>query len=135
MAIMVIIIIIGRGREPDSGEEITTTPPGGLDREIRVVVGGAELGRYRHAGAGAPERYVEGGEVGGDGAGAGGCDDGGLRLLEQPLDGLTVGLVAELPGQLEDPGGAEGRHSDAAAAAVHLRVAVFRRCSLRWWLL
>lgn len=34
-----------------------------------------------------------GGETGGGGAGAGGGDNGGLGLAEEPLDGLTVGLV------------------------------------------
>ncbi|PON93627.1 hypothetical protein TorRG33x02_106110 [Trema orientale] len=99
-------MIIGSRRKPDSRKETTSTPPRRLDREIRVVVGRPELRRYRHARPGAPERYVEGGEVGGDGSGAGGGDDGGLGLLEEPLDGLAVGLVAELPGQLEDPSSA-----------------------------
>jgi hypothetical protein len=55
---------------------------------------------------------------------AGGGDDGRLGLLQQPLHGLAVGLVTELPGQLEDPRGAEGRHPDPAAPAVDLGVAV-----------
>lgn len=57
-----------------------------------VEVGAAE--RSRKAGAGAAEGYVEGGEVGWDGASAGGCDDGRLRLLQQPLDRLAIGFVA-----------------------------------------
>jgi len=40
------------------------------------------------------------------GARAGGGDDGRLGLLQQPLHGLAVGLVAELPCELEDPRGA-----------------------------
>lgn len=44
--------------------------------------------------------------------------------MEEPLDGLPFGLVAQLPGQLEDPGGAGGRHPDPPTSAVHLGVAV-----------
>ena len=69
--------------------------------------------------------------VGGDGAGASGGDHRGLRLLEEPLDGFAVRLVAQLAGQLEDAGGAEGRHSDAPPAPVHLRVPVLGRGALR----
>lgn len=78
----------------------------------------------------------EGGHLGGDGggggrnrlsresAGAGGGDDGGLGVAEEPLDGLPVGAVAELPGQLEDPGGAHGRHPDSPSPTVDFGVAV-----------
>ena len=34
-------------------------------------------------------------------------------MVKEPLDGLIVGLVAELAGQLEDSGGAEGYGSCA----------------------
>jgi len=74
--------------------------------------------RRRQRGAAAAERDVERGEISGDGAGSGGGDDGGLGLLEEPLDGLAVGLVAQFSGQLENPGGAGGGHSNSAAAAV-----------------
>ncbi|KAJ6831761.1 transcription factor TCP14 [Iris pallida] len=103
-----------------SGAEAEELRSGGLARERGVEVAGAG----GEGGAGAAERYVEGGEVGRDGAGAGGGDDGGLRLLEEPLDGLPVGLVAELPGELEDAGGAEGRHAYAPPAALDLGVPV-----------
>jgi len=58
------------------------------------------------------------------GARAGGGDDGRLGLLQQPLHGLAVGLVAELPRELEDPRGAQRGHPDPAAPAVDLGVAV-----------
>lgn len=45
-------------------------------------------------------------------------------MAEEPLDSLAVGAVAEFAGQLEYPGGAEWRHTDAAASAVDLGVAV-----------
>lgn len=45
-------------------------------------------------------------------------------MAEEPLDGLAVGAVAELACELENARGAERRHSDAAAAAVNLGVAV-----------
>ena len=102
-----------------------------LEGEVGVEVGGPELGGDGHGGAGAAEGDVQGGEVGGDGAGASGGDHRGLRLLEEPLDGFAVRLVAQLAGQLEDAGGAEGRHSDAPPAPVHLRVPVLRRGALR----
>lgn len=51
--------------------------------------------------------------------------------LEQPLDGLAVGLVAELPRELEDPGGAQRRHPDPPPPPVHLGVAVLVRAPLR----
>ena len=53
-------------------------------------------GRGRGAGRGA-EGDGERGEVGRDGAGPCGGHDGELRLLQQPLDGLAVRLVAQLP--------------------------------------
>lgn len=82
------------------------------------------MGGDGHAGAGAPERDIERREVGRDGAGASGGDHCRLGLLEQPLDGLAVGLVTQLARELEDPSGTEGRHSDTAATAVDLGVSV-----------
>ena len=86
------------------------------------------LGRWGGGGcaSAAADRVVEGGEIGGNGAGSGGGDDGRLRLVEEPLDGLAVGLVAQFSGQLEDPGGAQDGHADAAPPAIHLGVPVFR---------
>lgn len=75
-----------------------------------------------------------GSEVGRDGTCAGGGDHGGLRLLEQPLNGFAVGLVAELPRELENSGGAGGRHADPAATAVNLGVPVLSGSSLGRWL-
>lgn len=80
--------------------------------------------RRRHGGTRAPEGDVEGREVGWDRAGSGGGDHRGLGLLEQPLDGLAVGLVAKLSGQLENPSCARRRHSDPTAPAVDLSVPV-----------
>lgn len=88
-------------------------------------VGGGFGERSCQRRAAAADGEVEGGVVGGDGAGAGGGDDGRLGLLEEPLDGLAVGLVAQFTGELEDTGGAGGGHADAATAAVDLGVAVF----------
>ena len=83
------------------------------------------LDAARNGGGGGGDRGGGGGDGGGwDGAGAGGGDNGGLGLAEEPLDGLSVGAVAELAGELEDAGGAEERHADAAAPAVDLGVAV-----------
>ena len=103
--------------------------------EVGTEVRGTEVGGDRHGGAGASEGDVKGGEVGRDGAGASGGDHGGLGLLEEPLDGLSFGLVAELARKLEDAGGAECRHANAVPAAVHLGVAVLGGGSLRWRLL
>ena len=80
--------------------------------------------RSGECGATAAEGDVEAGEVGGDGAGAGGSDDSRLGLLEKPLDGLSVGLVPQFSGQLENPRGTRGGHSDSAAAAVNFGVPV-----------
>ncbi len=82
------------------------------------------MGGDGHAGAGAPERYIERSEVGGDGAGSSGGDHGRLGLLEQSLDGLAVKLVTQFEGELEDPRGAECKHSDTVASAVNLGVSV-----------
>lgn len=73
---------------------------------------------------GGESRGRSGGGGGGDCAGASGGDDGRLGLSEQPLDGLAVGAVTQFARQLEYAGCAERRHSDAAAAAVHLGVTV-----------
>jgi hypothetical protein len=69
----------------------------------------------------------EGGEVGGDGPRAGGGDDGGPGLLQKPLGGLAVCLVAELAGELEHPRRAHGRHPYPSPAPLHLRVSVLGR--------
>ena len=80
--------------------------------------------RGRHGGARAAEGAVEGGEVGGNGACPSGGDDGGLRLLEEPLDGLAVRLMSQLTRELEHSGSAGRRHADPAASPIDLRVAV-----------
>lgn len=87
------------------------------------------LGRRRsgESGAAAPERDAERGEVGRNGSGAGGGDYRRLGLLEKPLDGFAVGLVAELSRQLKNPSGAESRHPDPPSSPVDFRVTVFRR--------
>ena len=93
------------------------------ERAVKGVRGGLG-GRCRERGAAAAEGDVECGEISGDGAGPGGGDDGGLGLLEEPLDGLSVGLVTQFPGQLENPSSTGGGHSDSAAAAVNLGMPV-----------
>lgn len=104
-------------------------------RRRRVTLGEVsqvpEMRGRRESGAGAPNGEVEGGKVGRDGAGAGGGDDRRLRLLEQPLDGGAVVLVAQLARELKDTGGAGRRHSDPTAAAVDLGVPVLGRGPLR----
>lgn len=82
---------------------------------------GVGVGR---GGGGDLERAVHGHGDGGDGAGARGGDDGGLRVFEEPPDGFSVGLVAQLSGQLEDPRGARRGHSDPPASAFYFSVAV-----------
>ncbi|KAM1037049.1 hypothetical protein FF1_031956 [Malus domestica] len=51
-------------------------------------------------------------------------DDGGLSLADEPLDGLAVGLVAELTCELEDTCCADDGHADAAAPSIDLAVSV-----------
>lgn len=87
--------------------------------------------RRRHGGAGAAEGDVEGGEVGWNGAGAGGSDDRRLRLLKEPLDGLSIRLVSELTRELKDSGSTGRRHTDPAASAIDLGVAVL--CGSPLW--
>jgi len=69
----------------------------------------------------------DGGERGRCGAGAGGGYDGGLGLAEEPLDGLAVGLVAELARELEDARRAYDRHANTPPPAVDLAVTVLGR--------
>lgn len=85
----------------------------------------------RHGGAGAAEGDVEGGEVGWNGAGAGGSDDGWLRLLKEPLDGLSVRLVSQFTRELKHSGSTRRRHADPAASAIDLGVAVLGGSPLR----
>lgn len=66
-------------------------------------------------------------EGGGCGSGASGSDYGRLGMAKEPLDGLAVGFVTKLAGELEDAGCADDWHADAAASAVDFRVAVFGR--------
>lgn len=114
-----------------AGEPCTGEPGGRRGRRCRphvVVV----VVRPGEGGVGGREGGGDGGERGRrDGPGPRGGDDGRLRLLEQPLDGLAVGLVAELPRELEDPGGAQRRHPDPPPPPVHLGVAVLVRAPLR----
>lgn len=94
-----------------------------------MVQAGGGRGGIGQIGAGGCGRRRE--DRGRDGSRPGGGDDGGFGLLEEPLDGLAVGFVAELPGELEDARGAEGGHADPTAAAVHLGVAVVLGAPLR----
>ncbi|KAH7837922.1 hypothetical protein Vadar_019590 [Vaccinium darrowii] len=55
---------------------------------------------------------MKGSEIQRNRAETGGGDDGWLGLLEGPLNGLTIGFVAELACELEHPGGAEGQQGD-----------------------
>lgn len=56
-------------------------------------------------------------------------------MLEQPLDRFSVGLVAELASELENPSSTQDRHADAPPPAIDLRVAIFRQYPFRRWLL
>lgn len=126
-----IIVLVGGGGARGGGSGCH----GGLVRVRRLH---EERGVVRHMDERAPMPAGGGGggdrgRADGDGGGGrllrgdarpGGGDDGGLGLAEEPLDGLAVGLVAELAGELEDAGGADDGHADAAAAAVDLAVAV-----------
>lgn len=88
---------------------------------------GSGLGRIRRGeggGAGAVGDFQRG-EVGGDGSCAGGGDDGWLGMVEEPLDGFPVGLVAQLPGELENAGCADGGHADPTTTAVNFDMSVF----------
>lgn len=98
---------------------------GGGGRGEDAGGGGTEMRRSGEGRARATHGDVQGGEVGRDGAGAGGGDDCWLRLLEKPLYGFTIGFMAELTGELEDASGAEGRHADAASTAFDLGVTIF----------
>ncbi|KAL3531953.1 hypothetical protein ACH5RR_005474 [Cinchona calisaya] len=50
-------------------------------------------------------------------------------MTKEPLNGFTVGAVAEFLSQLEHPGGTDSRHPDTASPAIHLGVAVLVCCS------
>lgn len=71
---------------------------------------------------------VGGGGDGGEACGGGACTgsgyNGGLGLSEEPLNGLAIGLVAELTSELEHSGGADYGHADAAAATVDFAMTV-----------
>lgn len=56
-------------------------------------------------------------------------------MLKQPLNGFTIGLVAELSGELKDPGGAQGRHPDPPPSTINLGVAILVGASSRGKLL
>uniref|UniRef100_A0A2P2K368 Uncharacterized protein n=2 Tax=Rhizophora mucronata TaxID=61149 RepID=A0A2P2K368_RHIMU len=103
----------------------------GRGSQQRLALQGGRItgsGKCRRNGVGvAPYRHGDIRVGGGRSPGAGGSDNGRLGLTEEPLNGLTVGLVAELPGQLEDTCGAYDGHADSPSAAVNLAVAVFRR--------
>ena len=119
-----------RGRGSDGGLGVGAVPADALAEDegrggVREAGGGGGGQRVRAGGGGGAERGRGGGGEGRRrGAGAGGGDDGGLGLAEQPLYGLAVGLVAELPRELEHAGRADDGHADAAPTAVHLAVTV-----------
>lgn len=117
------------------GHELVVPPPDvpiGAEANWRWSGGGMEVVRWAcgDGRGGAAKGDVEGSDISGDGASAGGSDDGGLGLLEQPFYGLAVRFVAEFAGELEDAGGAKGRHANAAAATVDFGVAIFGGVSL-----
>lgn len=68
------------------------------------TVNGVDLAgsRRRRGNRGGPDGGGDGDW--GDSAGPGGCDDGCLGVAKEPLDGLPIGAVAELSGELEDTG-------------------------------
>lgn len=67
-----------------------------------VDLAGSRRRRRRRRGGnrGGPDGGGDG--DGGDSAGSGGSDDGCLSVAKEPLDGLAIGAVAELTGELED---------------------------------
>lgn len=81
---------------PESGRGGRRDERNGLVLGHGVSVVGANALAEDERRGGREERLVirDGGERGRCGAGAGGGDDGGLGLAEEPLDGLAVGLVA-----------------------------------------
>nr|GMD99353.1 unnamed protein product [Ipomoea batatas] len=73
-----------------------------------------------------------GGESGGrNSPGAGGGDNRRLRLLQQPLHSLSVGLVTQFPSKLKDPGGTESRHANSPTSSIDLFVSILVRTPLR----
>nr|GLL26657.1 unnamed protein product [Ipomoea trifida] len=68
---------------------------------------------------------------GGNSPGAGGGDNRRLRLLQQPLHRLFVGLVTQFPSKLKDPGGAESRHANSPTSSIDLFVSILVRTPLR----
>ncbi|KAJ4838861.1 hypothetical protein Tsubulata_010895 [Turnera subulata] len=101
-------------------------PEQGLVLQSRGIPGRRERAQGVGVGPGA-HGDGDGGEAGRGGAGPCGGYNRGLGLAEEPLDGLAVGFVAELAGQLEDPGGAYDGHPDSPSPAVHLAVTVLGR--------
>ncbi|KAL4362618.1 hypothetical protein GQ457_04G004510 [Hibiscus cannabinus] len=66
----------------------------------------------------------DGGEAGGDGPSAGGGYDRRLGLTQEPLDGLTVGFMAQLASQLEDTSGTNDGHPDSPSTTIDFAVTV-----------
>nr|GMC61663.1 hypothetical protein Iba_chr02bCG22160 [Ipomoea batatas] len=54
-----------------------------------------------------PDEFMETCGNGSSLPGAGGGDNRRLRLLQQPLHRLSVGVVTQFPSKLKDPGGSE----------------------------
>nr|GMD30734.1 receptor-like protein EIX2 [Ipomoea batatas] len=72
-----------------------------------------------------------GGGGGNLGPGAGGGDNRRLRLLQQPLHRLSIGLVTQFPSKLKDPGGTESRHANSPTSSIDLFVSILVRTPLR----
>nr|GMC95579.1 unnamed protein product [Ipomoea batatas] len=72
-----------------------------------------------------------GGGGGNLGPGAGGGDNRWLRLLQQPLHRLSVGLVTQFQSKLKDPGGTESRHANSPTSSIDLFVSILVRTPLR----
>nr|GLL45385.1 unnamed protein product [Ipomoea trifida] len=68
---------------------------------------------------------------GGNSPGAGGGDNRRLRLLQQPLHRLSVGLVTQFSSKLKDPGGTESRHANSPTSSIDLFVSILVRTPLR----
>ncbi|RWV81701.1 hypothetical protein GW17_00056858, partial [Ensete ventricosum] len=91
-----------------------------------VLAGGGRQpgGRGRGCLGGDLDRAVYHGGDGRHGAGPRGRDDGRLRVLEEPADGLPVRFMPELTGELEDPSGTSRWHPDAPPPPLYLSVPV-----------
>ncbi|RDX67640.1 hypothetical protein CR513_53457, partial [Mucuna pruriens] len=128
----IVVVVAGRQPRGDRNGAVVDVHVSTVGGSFALLPLGRVTGfRVGRGGGGDLERAVDRHRDGGHGAGAGGGDDGGLGVFEEPTDGFAVGFVAELASELKDPRRTRGGHSDPPASTLYFGMTA-RFCGWVW---